>query len=163
MEFLDYAGNVVKTDACPGCDYANNRFSLPCGKVFENDVLGISQDWELSIHGFIILYSKRHIESLEELTSNERNQLFLFSSKCLEFLRGEGGVCKEYSVVFEEKIGRHFHIWLMPRLDFVQQLGATKNIGAVMDYAKKNLRTEDEFDKIEDVVCRLRASLKKKE
>ena len=163
MELVDYSGTKIIIGNCPGCDWVNHEFSLPCGRIYEDDTIVVSQDWELPIAGFIVIATRRCVDSVEQLSAKERNHLFSYVSKCLKILRQDIGVCEEYNVIFEEKKGRHFHVWLMPRLEWMKQFGYTKNIGAIQNYAKENLRTKEEFDKIEMVTKKLSKSLSKRE
>ena len=159
MELIDYMGNKIQTGDCPACDFAEKKVSLPCGTVYEDDKISIMQDWELPIDGFIVVSPNRHIEFVQELSAKERNHMFKYVTKCLKALRGEIGICDEYNVIFEEKRNRHFHIWLMPRHEWMKQFGTTKNIGAIQNYAKEHLRTKEEFDKIDKTVKKLREIL----
>ena len=54
-----------------GCAYANHVFALQCGMVYEDEMITISQDWELPINGFMVVCPKRHVEYLSELTEDE--------------------------------------------------------------------------------------------
>ena len=102
MKFEDYAGNIIETEKCPACEYAEHKFSLPCGLIFENELLTISQDWEIPIVGFVVISLKRHIESLTELSEQERNETFFYVNQTLKYLK-KNKVCEEYNVLFEEK------------------------------------------------------------
>ncbi|MDE6583367.1 MAG: hypothetical protein K2K31_01790, partial [Clostridia bacterium] len=136
MEFIDFTGNKVAVVGCPGCNYK----SIP-GLVFENDVCYVSQDWELPICGMLVVAPRRHVEYFEELTEQERKVIFDVVNKVISLLRKDK-VAKEFNVIFEEKKGRHFHIWILPR-DGWKEIGIdpTKDIRLLQVYAKENLRT----------------------
>ena len=68
---INYAGETINFDNCPACNYAEHKFSLPCGMAYENDKFTLSQDWELPIEGFFVVSPKKHIEKFEELDKRE--------------------------------------------------------------------------------------------
>ena len=57
---------------------------------------------------------KRHVELLEELSKEERNEIFEIVNKTIIILR-KHNICDKFSVIFEEKEGSHLHVWIMPR------------------------------------------------
>ena len=44
--------------------------------IYENDNFTLSQDRELPIIGFFVISPKKHIENFNELSSEERNEMF---------------------------------------------------------------------------------------
>ena len=67
-------------------------------------------------------YPKKHIEKLEELTKNERDEMFDIVDKTIKTLR-ENNICDRI----------------------------IKNIGTILDYAKKNFRTRDVYEQINQI------------
>ena len=149
---LDYAGNEIKFSGCAGCAYANHEFSLPCGMSYEDDMFTVSQDWELPIEGFFIVSPKRCVENMADLSDKERTRIFDLTNKVIEILRKKN-VCDRFNVLFEEKPNRHFHVWIMPRHEWMNELvdDIGENIGKIFDFAKANLRTKTQFEIIEKV------------
>ena len=145
----NYVNEDVEFIGCPGCALARHDFTIPCGIAHENDNFTLSQDWELPIIGFFVVAPKRHIEKLEELTSSEKTEMFEIVDKTIRILR-QNKICDRFNVIFEEKEGSHFHIWIMPRHKWMEELvaGITKNIGDVFNYAKNNMRTTEIYDEI---------------
>ena len=80
---INYCNEEVRFDGCPGCAYAKHEFELPCGMIFENDHFTLAQDWELPIVGFLVVAPKRHIEKLEELSKQERDEMFDIVNKTI--------------------------------------------------------------------------------
>lgn len=160
---IDYAGNKINLEGCYGCNYASHKFTIPCGIAYENDNFTLSQDWELPIVGFFVVSPKRHIEKFSELSSEERIEIFEIVDKTIKILRGIG-VCERFNVIFEEKENRHFHIWIMPRHKWMKEnLGTiTSDIGKVFEYAKKNMRTLDNYNRINEVSDAVREEFKNK-
>lgn len=149
---IDYAGNKIAVDGCLGCAYAKHEFSLPTGIEYEDELFTLSQDWELPIQGFFVVAPKHHVEKFSELTNIERTKIFEIVDYAIKILR-ENKVCDSFNVIFEEKLGRHFHIWIMPRHEWMKNLvgDITDHIGTIFDYAKKNLKTKENLKEIENI------------
>ena len=138
---LNYANEEIKYTGCPACAYANHEFTLPCGIAYEDEKYILSQDWVLPIKGFFILSIKKHIRRFDELTKEERNEMFDIVEKTISILR-KHNICGKFDVIFEEDCG-HFHIWIMPRYDWMKDLGdnITGNINNIFEYAIIFLKT----------------------
>lgn len=149
---INYANEVVEFEGCPGCAYAKHEFVLPCGMAYENDKFTLSQDWEVPIPGFFIVSPKRCVANFAELTQEERVEIFEIVDKTIKILKANG-VCDGFNVIFEEKQGRHFHIWIMPRHKWMKELvgDIIDNIGEIFEYAKNNFRTPENFEKIQQI------------
>ena len=147
---ITYANEKVNYTGCPSCAFSRHEFSLPCDLVYEDESFIISQDWELPIPGFLVIAPKRHIENFSELKDNERNKIFELINSTINVLK-ENKVCNFFNVIFEEKPNYHFHIWIMPRMEWMKQFGTTKNIGLIFDYAIKNMKTEKIFKEIKNI------------
>ena len=147
----DYANNEIKFSGCPACAYGNHEFSIPCGIAYENEKYTLSQDWVLPIEGFFILSVKRHIRRFDELSKEERNEMFDIVDKTISILR-KHNICSEFDVIFEEDCG-HFHIWIMPRYDWMKTLGdsITGNISAIFKYAEENFKNEETYKRIKEI------------
>ena len=156
----DYANNEVEYNGCPSCAFANHEWSIECGIAYEDELFVVSQDWELPIAGFIVVSPKRHIENMSDLSDEEREKAFNLTNEIIKILK-KHNVCDRFNVIFEEKSGRHFHIWVMPRHKWMQELvgGITKNIGRIFEYATENLKTKEHFDKIKEISNKLREEL----
>ncbi len=147
-----YANEEITFNGCPGCAYAKHEFELPCGMAYENENFILSQDWELPIEGFLIVSPKRHIEKLSELTDDERNEMFDIVNKTIKILR-DNNICERFEIIFEEKENRHLHVWIMPRHKWMTELvnDIIENIGTILEYAKNNFRSEDVYNRIQNI------------
>ena len=160
---LNYANQKIIFNGCPACAYKNHEFELPCGMAYENDYFTLSQDWELPIVGFFIVSPKRHIEKLEELSNDERNEMFDIVNETIKVLR-ENDICDRFDFIFEEKENRHFHIWIMPRHKWMKELNSSiiDNIGIIFDYAKSHFRNKNTYEEINETTNILKEHFNKK-
>ena len=157
-----YANEEIIFNGCPGCAYAKHEFELPCGIAYENDNFMVSQDWELPIEGFFIVFPKRHIEKLSELSDDERNEMFDIVNKTINILR-KNNVCDRFDIIFEEKENRHLHVWVMPRHKWMSELvdDIIDNIGTIFEYAKDNFRSKEVYDRITNTSLLLKSEMNK--
>ena len=160
MEFINYANELVKVSGCLSCAFANHEFTLPCGMAYEDELFTIAQDFELPIPGFIVIAPKRCVEFFNDLTNEERTKIFDLVNKVIKILK-ENNICDRFNVIFEEKKGRHFHIWIMPRYKWMEEVSGsiTRNIGKVFTYAKDNFKNQETYDKISGISNLLRDRL----
>lgn len=149
---IDYAGNKVDVNGCYGCVYAQHEFEIPTGISYEDDLFTLSQDWELPIQGFFVVSPKRHIENFSELTDEERKKIFDIANYAILTLK-KNNICEHFNVIFEEKPKRHFHIWIMPRHKWMNEMAGNiiGNIGKIFDYAVTNLKTQNNLDRIKEI------------
>ena len=150
---LNYKNEIIEFTWCPWCAYAKHEFSLPCGLVYENDNFTVSQDREFPIIGFFIISPKKHIEKLNELSEQERNEMFSIINTVIK-IEKDNNICKDFNVIFYEKDKIHFHVRIMPRHERMSKIcnNITQNIGLIFDYAKKNFRTEYTYKEIKKAV-----------
>ena len=100
---------------CSACAEVAGRVSAPGGVILDNGV------WFLSHHtgrytdpGELILKTRRHCESLAELTPEEAAALGPFLNAAVLALEKVVVVERVYAVSFNERL-RHVHFLLLPR------------------------------------------------
>ena len=101
-------------------------------------------------------------KKFSDLTSDERMKIFEIINNTINILR-KNNICDRFNIIFEEKENRHFHIWIMPRHKWMKDLvgDISDNIGIIFEYAKKNIRNEDIYKKIEEITQILKNNLNK--
>ncbi len=155
MILTDLTGKEVEIKNCLGCEIANGAIDIFGGLLYQGKHFAVAQDFELPIDGFIIIFSKRHVEKLIDLSQDEQVELTALINKTLKILE-ENDIAEEYNIILEEKAGYHFHVWLMPRHKWmIDKFGKVlKNIKAIQEYASLNMKTQENFDKIKNT-CEL--------
>lgn len=149
---ISYNNKEIKFVGCPACAYVKGEFSLDCGKAYENDNFTISQDWEFPIKGFFVVSPKRHVDRLSDLTDEERNEMFYLVNKVSSILR-DNNISNDFNYIIKERENVHLHIWIIPRLEWMKTIGPDliKNLGLIFDYAKSNLRNDDNYQEIKRI------------
>ena len=160
MEIFDLTGERHNLDGCLGCNLVSGNLESFGGVIYKDDMFMIEQDFELPIDGFIIISTIRHIEKFTELSSAERVKLVELINQAIAVLE-KHGVANEYNVILEEKAGVHFHVWLMPRHDWMlEKFGKIiKNIQPIQEFSLKNMRNAENFSKIKQTCELLRSEL----
>lgn len=159
-----FDGKMIKITDCMGCLKAKSNANLEInpGEILKTKHFDISQDFELPINGFIVIGSIRHIESINDMTEEEKQELLSLIDIVIANLK-KLNVCSQYNVIWEEKDNNHFHVWLMPRHKYLVNVigkNIVKNIGELFDYARNNLRTEENIKEIYRTIENLRLVLK---
>ena len=72
--------------------------------------------------------------------------------KTIKILR-ENNICDRFDIIFEERENKHSHVWIIPRYAWMNEIcdRIIKNIGTILDYAKKNFRTRDVYEQISQI------------
>ena len=65
----------------------------------------------------------------------------------------ENNICDRFDIIFEERENKHSHVWIIPRYAWMNEIcdRIIKNIGTILDYAKKNFRTRDVYEQISQI------------
>ena len=91
---------------------------LPGGIIYDGESIILAADPEIPIPGFLIITSKRHIQSFTELFYEERVEVvntIALAEKAIKDLH----IAETVTVVQEER-SRHFHIWIFPNQEWMQ-------------------------------------------
>jgi diadenosine tetraphosphate (Ap4A) HIT family hydrolase len=157
---IDYAGNEINHNGdCDACSYASHEFSLPCGAIYEDEICTVSQDWSLPIPNFIVVAPKRHLELLTDLTNEENEHIFGIVNKVILIMREKIGV-NRINCLYKELENRHFHIWIWSRDGWKERgINPILDMRELMDYAKNNMRQDENFKEIERTVEIMRREL----
>jgi diadenosine tetraphosphate (Ap4A) HIT family hydrolase len=78
----------------------------------------VAHDFNTSLPGWLIVVPNRHVESLDELTSEEAETMGLLLHQASVALKKVTGCQKTYVMMFAEKAGfAHVHFHVVPRMD----------------------------------------------
>ena len=155
---IDFLGNKLEYD-CMGCAITNKEISIPGGIIFEGKYSILGADPEIPIPGFMVLNSKRHINSVSDLSKEERYEIIdiiYFAEKALRELK----ITEEVTLVQEEK-SKHLHIWIFPNYKWMtEKFGkGIKYLRDISEYAKNNVKEKD-IKEILEVIDKIREYFK---
>ncbi len=116
MNRKDILGNEIKSE-CVGCAIVRGEVNLPGGIIYDGESIILAADPEIPIPGFLIITSKRHIQSFAELTADERTEIgntIAIAERAIKDLK----IAETVTLVQEER-SKHFHIWIFPNQEWM--------------------------------------------
>ena len=148
---IDISGKEQEVK-CIGCAIQKKEVELPIERIGETRNFVLEQDFEYPIGGFLILASKRHIQSVLEFNEGEKSEFLDFLIKSRKIMKDVLGIKKITIVQEEGSQDSHFHVWLFPWLDWMKPHGSKlQGIKNLMKYAKENFSDKKHLDKIKKI------------
>ncbi|MEI6499011.1 MAG: hypothetical protein WCO23_03540 [bacterium] len=162
MKIIDIENQTIDTD-CLGCSIAKDEYSPLGGNIYSSDNFCIGQDCEIPINGFIIISTKRHIQSIDEFTEEEKTEYINILAISRKALREVLNI-ESIFIIQTENQEHHFHTCLLPiTQEMAEKFGTGfRAIKPYMEYAKENLKTKDYIKLINESITQLREYLKAK-
>ena len=155
-EEISFYKNVYSI-GCPGC---NRIEPQPKGLdiVLETDSFRVHQDYALPIPGMMVMELKRHVNCITEFTVEELNEFVTVLMKTRKAIKNAGIL--DATLVLEEK-SPHFHAWWLPIHPWMKDVtdGKIRNMQFIFNHAKKNMVTESNIKKVEEIVSRIKIFL----
>lgn len=134
-------GKEVEVE-CLSCALTNGIIEPDGGLVIETEYFHAHQDVAYPIKGLIILASKRHIKSFDELSAAERMDYINTLSKIREAQRKVLGIEHVY-YFYNEDTTHHFHTWMVPRYEWMYKFGrSVESVRPVLLHARNKMNDE---------------------
>jgi diadenosine tetraphosphate (Ap4A) HIT family hydrolase len=151
---VDLTGKTKKI-VCLGCDREKGLIDL--GDIVKSEYFDAHQDYEIPIPGFVIVSSRRHIQSIDEFTEDEQRDFIKFLCRLRSAQRKVLGIEVIY-IVQEEDTSHHFHVWMFPRFDWMEEKFGRKiqSVRPIMEYARENMKTDDNIQEVETATQKLK-------
>ncbi len=138
---------------CIGCAMGAGDMIPPGGIIAENGACYVHQDPEVPLKGFLIVASRRHVQSIADFTSEEYADFSALLRLSRNALRPIPGILSV--TLIQEETSGHFHLWLFPWYQWmVDQYGSTSlsHIRPIMASLRKDGTTPDQVREILDAV-----------
>ena len=136
-----------------------NLFPNEC--VISTKLFDIHQDWEVPIPGFFILATKRVINSVGEFTPDEEREFITLLCKLRRGMHSELGIKDVYLHQNEDSV-HHFHLWIFPRLPWMEKFGRKiESVRPIINHAKEHMNKPDVVVKVKDYVKKMRKYMKR--
>lgn len=161
-EIESFDGKKVEISSeCIGCAIEKGEVDVSKGKVLEHELFEAHQDFEVPIPGFVILSTRRHISSVADFTEEESKEFFPLLKRIRQAMREVLGI-EEVYLFQNEDSSHHFHVWVFPRLDWMERFGRKiQSVRPIMKHARENMKTEDNLKEVERAARELRYFMKK--
>ena len=153
----NWSDSCVYTCECLGCAIGAGAYSPPGGLICETEHFVLHQDPEVLVRGFLIIATKRHVQSIAQMDEAEAAELFSLVYQAR--LAQQSVQIHQVRIIQEERSG-HFHLWLLPWEDWMDEQFANSlaSVRDVMRYAKAEQRTEANVRAVFEVVDAIKAS-----
>lgn len=144
-------GKTVEVE-CLSCALTSGIIKPDGGTVIETEHFHAHQDVAYPIKGLIILASKRHIKSFDELTEEEELDYITVLSKIRAAQRKALGIEHAY-YFYNEDTTHHFHTWLVPRYDWMYQFGrSVESVRPVLLHARNHMNSEGNINTVMEAI-----------
>ncbi|MBM7664087.1 diadenosine tetraphosphate (Ap4A) HIT family hydrolase [Solibacillus kalamii] len=131
------------------------------GVVFETKYFHAHQDVAYPIKGLIILASKRHIKSFDELTEEEKTDYIHVLTKIRQAQREILNI--EYVYYFyNEDTFHHFHTWMVPRYEWMYEFGRSiESVRPALLHARNQMNDTENIEEVTTAIDLLKKELNK--
>lgn len=156
-EIITDINDRTKKITCLGCAIQNNEVDSPGGSILKSKYFDAHQDYEIPIPGFVVIASKRHLQSVDEFTDQEQRDFIKFLCRLRSAMRQALGIKTVYLFQREGK-DYHFHVWMFPRYKWMDKKFGHKiqSVRPIMEYARENLKTRKNLKKVESATQKLK-------
>ncbi|WP_144554402.1 HIT family protein [Bacillus sp. X1(2014)] len=153
-------GNTVEVE-CLSCALISGLIEPDGGVVYETEYFHAHQDVAYPIKGLIIIASKRHITCLDELTEAEKTDYINILTKIRKAQREVLGIEHVY-YFYNEDTTHHFHIWMVPRYEWMYQFGrSVESVRPVLLHARNEMNHDENLQEVLEAIKQLTIELNK--
>lgn len=153
-------GQTVEVE-CLSCALTSGVMEPDAQVITESEYFHAHQDVAYPIKGLVILASKRHFTSFDEMTEEEKMDYITVLTKIRKAQRNVLGI--EYVYYFyNEDTTHHFHTWMVPRYEWMCQFGRSiESVRPVLLHARNEMNTKEHNEEIREAIQKLRKELTK--
>lgn len=138
------ACSIFSTESitCTSCALQQGALETIGGVIAKTQSFEARQDYAIPITGFVVISSIRHIQGINEFTEKEKHDFIDFLCKIRKLMSKQLNIDTVYLI--QEEDASHFHIWLFPRYEWMNQFGVKiKSVKPIMSWAKEHLNTPE--------------------
>lgn len=151
--------NITVEVECLSCATTSGLVEPDGGVIVETAHFHAHQDVAYPIPGLVILTSKRHFKTLDEMTSEERLDYIETLSSIRKAQREVLGIETVY-YFYNEDTTHHFHMWMVPRYEWMDQFGrSVESVRPVLLHARNERNSVENNEKVLSGIAVLRAEL----
>lgn len=146
---------------CLSCALTSGLIEPDGGVIFETEYFHAHQDVAYPIKGLIILASKRHIKSFDELTEDEKIDYIQVLTRIRKAQREVLGI--EYVYYFyNEDTTHHFHTWMVPRYEWMYEFGrSVESVRPTLLHARNEMNDTENIKEVMKTIESLKEELNK--
>ena len=141
-----------------GCAVARQALVVPGGFIWKSADFCVHQDPQIPLPGFLVIASRRHIRSIDEMTEAEYAGITRLVRETQAAIKQALQI--EYLTLIQEEHSSHFHLWFFPWLpEVITKYGEpslTKIRGIMAEYSQEPISSED-WGRLEENIERIKA------
>ena len=111
MKTSDLLGNEWEYE-CMGCAISDQSMSVPGGFICQTQYFCVHQDPLIPLEGFLVIASRRHIQSISEMNNVEYQELSILIRNTQAAIKTATQI--RYLTIVQEESSMHFHLWFFP-------------------------------------------------
>jgi 8-oxo-dGTP diphosphatase len=152
----DYFRNIFRVmRKCLSCEIVKGTTGTIGGTILETKYFHAHQDFAYPMPGLVILASKRHIYSIEEMSDEEASEYIHVLRKIRVAQRKVLGIDQVY-YFYNEDTTHHFHTWMIPRYEWMNEFGrSVESVRPVLLHSKENMKDEKGTEEVKAAAARL--------
>lgn len=144
-----------------GCAISEQSMLVPGGFIKETQYFCVHQDPLIPLAGFLVIASRRHIQSISQMQEVEYEELSRLMRSTHHAIKAV--VNAEHLTMIQEESSSHYHLWFFPWTQgVVQQYGSpllTKIRGIMSDYKTRSM-SEADWKELKDSIEGIKSFLK---
>ncbi|MGE7981453.1 HIT family protein [Solibacillus sp. NPDC093137] len=151
-------GKIVEVE-CLSCALTSGLIEPDGGVVFETKYFHAHQDVAYPIKGLIILASKRHIKSFDELTEEEKLDYIQALTRIRQAQREVLNIENVY-YFYNEDTTHHFHTWMVPRYEWMYKFGrSVESVRPTLLHARNHMNDSKNIEEVMTAIDLLKKDL----
>jgi diadenosine tetraphosphate (Ap4A) HIT family hydrolase len=149
----------AKPEACIGCLVEAGKIDAAEFVILKTNFFMVNQDLDVPIPGFLIIGSRRHVFSADEFTVEEAEEF----GKLVRLVRRGMRQIFDVKTVYlfqNEDSDSHFHLWMFPRMDWMEKFGEkVESVRPIINWAKAHMKTLECWEKTKLLIEKMRMFL----
>jgi len=159
LKTKDFLGQEWNID-CMGCSINDGTMTLPGGFIHRAKYFVVHQDPLIPLEGFLVIASKRHIQSIAEMQDVEFDELARLIRDTIRTIKKATKV--EQLTIVQEERSIHFHLWFFPwTQEIIERYGQpslTKIREIMADFGKEPI-SESRWQELESSINEIKAQI----
>ena len=156
MKTRGFLGNEWDID-CMGCAISDQSMLVPGGIIQKTKHFCVHQDPLIPLQEFLVIASKRHIQSISEMHASEYEELsrlIIVTHRAIKEV-----TTTEYLTLIQEERSVHFHLWFFPwTWEIIERYGqpSLTKIREIMTAYRKQPVTKTEWAELQKSIEKIK-------
>lgn len=135
---------------CAGCVVMDNT-KFKEGRIYQTKLWDLSQDFEISYPGMVIISPMRHVSAYMDLSEDELKELNILTIHCKKAIQKIFN-CKKVVYMFYEKPNGHIHFVIIPLHGLIEIKDKYSVLGELMSKANDLCADKENMNRVIQVI-----------